>query len=64
MYSKEIQELINLRQQVITLQDYINIIQTSPQVDHILYNQDHFEMYTDDYYKFKFKIKEIKKELG
>lgn len=62
MYSKEIQELINLRQQVITLQDYINIIQTSPQIDHILYNQDHFEMYTDDYYKFKFKIKEMKKD--
>ena len=35
MYSQEIQELINLRQQVITLNDYINIIQTSPQVDHI-----------------------------
>lgn len=60
MYSKEIQELINLRQQVITLQDYINIIQTSPQVDHILYNQDHFEMFTDDGYAFKFKIKEVR----
>jgi hypothetical protein len=61
MYSQEIQELINLKQQVITIQDYINIIQTSPQVDHILYNNDHFEMFTDDGYGFKFKIKEIKK---
>lgn len=61
MYSQEIQELINLKQQVITLNDYINIIQTSPQVDHILYNQDHFEMFTEDNYKFKFKIKEIRK---
>ena len=61
MYSYEIEELINLKQQVITIQEYINIIQTSPQVDHILYNQDHFEMFTEDNYKFKFKIKEIKK---
>lgn len=62
MYSKEIQELINLRQQVITHQDYINIIQTSPQVDHVLYNQDHFEMFTDDGYAFKFKIKEVRRK--
>lgn len=61
MYSYEIEELINLKQQVITIQEYINIIQTSPQVDHILYNQDHFEMFTEDNYKFKFKIKEIRK---
>ena len=57
----KVEQLNNLKQQVITIQDYINIIQTSPQVDHILYNQDHFEMFTEDNYKFKFKIKEIRK---
>lgn len=61
MYSWEIQELVELKNYIITIQDYINIIQTSPQVDHILYNQDHFEMFTEDNYKFKFKIKEIRK---
>lgn len=62
MYSKEIQELIEIKNYIISLNDYINIIQTSPQVDHILYNNDHFEMFTDDGYGFKFKIKEIKKD--
>ena len=61
MYSWEIQELVELKNYIITIQDYINIIQTSPLVDHVLYNQDHFEMFTEDNYKFKFKIKEIKK---
>ena len=61
MYSWEIEQLIELKNYVITIQDYCEIIRTSPQIDHILYNQDHFEMCTDDYYKFKFKIKEIKK---
>lgn len=62
MYSWEIQELVELKNYIITIQDYINIIQTSPQVDHILYKDNNFEMYTNDYYKFKFKIKEIKKD--
>ena len=62
MYSYEIEELMQLRNYIITIQDYCEIIRTSPQIDHILYNQDHFEMYTDDYYKFKFKIKKIKKD--
>lgn len=62
MYSYEIEELIELKNHLIEIQDYIKIIKTSPQIDHILYNKDHFEMYTDDYYKFKFKIKEMKKD--
>lgn len=62
MYSWEIQELVELKNYIITIQDYINIIQTSPQIDHILYKDNNFEMYTNDYYKFKFKIKEIKKD--
>ena len=57
MYSWEIEQLIELKNHLIEIQDYIKIIKTSPQVDHILYNQDHFEMFTNDYYKFKFKIK-------
>lgn len=62
MYSQEIQELINFKQQVITLNDYINIIQTSPQVDHILYQDENFNLFTTDNYHFKFKIKENKKD--
>lgn len=57
MYSWEIKQLIELKNYVITIQDYCEIVRTSPQIDHIQYKDDHFEMYTDDYYKFKFKIK-------
>lgn len=61
MYSWEIEQLIELKNHLLEIQDYCEIVSTSPQIDHILYNQDHFEMYTDDYYKFKFKIKQINK---
>lgn len=61
MYSWEIEQLIELKHNLLDIKDYVEIIKTSPQVDHILYNQDHFEMYTDDYYKFKFKIKKYTK---
>lgn len=60
MYSHEIEALVELRNHLLSIQDYVEIIQTSPQVDHVLYNQDHFEMFTDDGYAFKFKIKEVR----
>ena len=62
MYSYEIEQLMQLKNYLISIKDYCEIVATSPQIDHILYNQDHFEIYTNDYYKFKFKIKEIKKD--
>lgn len=61
MYSYQIEELIKFKNNLLDIKDYIEIVKTSPQIDHILYNQDHFEMYTNDCYKFKFKIKEIRK---
>lgn len=57
MYSWQIEQLVQLKNHLLDIKDYIEIITTSPQVDHIQYKDDHFEMYTDDYYKFKFKIK-------
>jgi hypothetical protein len=62
MYSYEIEEYIKLRNNLLNIKEYIDIIQTSPQIDHILYKDNNFEMYTNDCYKFKFKIKEIKKD--
>lgn len=61
MYSYEIEELIELKNHLIEIQDYIKIIKTSPQIDHIQYKKDHFEIKTNDYYTFKFKIKKYTK---
>ena len=62
MYSHEIEEYIKLREYLLNIYEYCEIIKTSPQIDHVLYNQDHFEIFTDDGYGFKFKIKEINKK--
>lgn len=61
MYSYEIEQLMQLKNFLIDIKDYCEIVKTSPQIDHIIYKDNNFEMYTNDYYKFKFKIKEIKK---
>lgn len=61
MYSYEIEELIELRNYLLTIQEYVQIIKTSPQIDHVQYKKDHFELFTEDGYKFKFKIKQCKK---
>lgn len=61
MYSYQIEELIKFKNNLLDIKDYIEIVRTSPQIDHIIYKDNNFEMYTNDFYKFKFKIKEIKK---
>ena len=61
MYSYEIQQLIELKNNLLDIKDYIEIIKTSPQVDHILYKNQNFHMFTTDDYHFSFKIKQINK---
>lgn len=61
MYSHEIEQLIEFKKFIIDLKDYIEIVSTSPQIDHILYKNQNFHMFTTDDYHFKFKIKEINK---
>ena len=61
MYSFEIEQYIQLKNYLLSIKEYVEIVKTSPQIDHILYKDNHFEMYTTDCYNFKFKIKEIKK---
>lgn len=56
MYSKEIQELLKLKNNLITLEEYLRIIQ-SPQIDHIKYENGIFNIWTNDEYKFELKIK-------
>ena len=62
MYSHEIEELLKLKQCLISVHDYCEIIKTSPQIDHVKYEDELFKLYTNDGYQFKLKIKEIKKD--
>lgn len=59
MYSEEIKQLIEIRNYCIGVDEYLRIINTSPQITDIRYvpATDNFEMYTDDNYKFKTKVK-------
>ena len=61
MYSEEIKYLLQLRNELITINEYIKIVSTSPQINHIKYEDNYFKINTDDNYNFKFKIKEIEK---
>lgn len=56
MYSHEIKELLKLKNNLITIKDYIKISE-SPQVDHIKFENEEFTCWTSDNYVFKFKIK-------
>ena len=62
MYSHEIQQLLEIKNNLLELKEYIEVIRTSPQIDHIKYEDELFKLYTNDGYQFKLKIKEIKKD--
>ena len=65
MYDWEIDQLLKIKNYIISSEDYINILNTSPQIKRVKYNpyEDNFEMWTKEeskqsnYYKYKVKIK-------
>lgn len=59
MYSYEIQNLMELRNYLLTVKEYLYICKTSPQIREVSYNpfEDNFYINTDDRYNFKFKVK-------
>lgn len=57
MTSKEIKELVELKEEVLTLNDYVKIVSTSPQISHIYYEKPFFSIFTNDNYEFKVKVK-------
>ena len=59
MYSKEIEELLKYKNFIINSKEYMKIVETSPQIDHIKYNafEDTIDIYTTDNYSFKVKVK-------
>ena len=58
MYSWEIQELLKLREYIISNKEYIRILETSPQIREVYYKpyEDMFYIKTDDRCSFKFKV--------
>jgi len=62
MYSEEIKNLLELKKNLIDIYDYCEIIRTSPQIDHVIYQDEHFNLFTTDDYHFRFKIKEIRRK--
>ena len=59
MFSWEIDRLIKIKQDVITCSEYLEILSTSPQINHIKYDayEDKVEINTNDDYHFKVKVK-------
>lgn len=57
MYSYEIEELLKLKNNLISIQEYLKITD-SPQIDHIKYDNGLFYLWTTDNYRFVLRIKE------
>ena len=59
MYSWEIQKLLELKQYLINVKEYLKICETSPQIREVKYDpyNDNFMIDTDDHYKVYFKVK-------
>lgn len=58
MYSYEIQQLMELKQYVLEAKEYLNILNTSPQINNVSYNaySDLFHIGTDDRCSWDFKV--------
>lgn len=61
MYSWEIQQLLELREFLLSIEDYDKICRTSPQIVRITYHpfDDTFYIKTNDNYEFNFKLKKL-----
>lgn len=63
MFTYEIKNLIEYKQYLLEVEEYLSIIDTSPQIARVKYDNynDEFEIWTNDYGYFKFKVR--KKEI-
>lgn len=59
MYSWEIQQLMELKNYLISVKEYLQICDTSPQIREVKYDpyNDNFMIDTKDEYKFYFKVR-------
>lgn len=68
MKSKEIEDLLELKNFLLSIKEWMQIIATSPQIREMYFNKetDTFHMETDDRYSFNFKVdtKQEGKQVG
>lgn len=63
MYSYEIERLIKIKHNILTIAEYLEILSTSPQINHVKYDNGTYEINTEDNYNFKVHVKTyIKKD--
>lgn len=56
MYSHEIANLLKIKNNLVTIKEYIEI-SNSPQVDHIKYEDGLFKLWTNDNYYYELRIR-------
>lgn len=56
MYSYEIEKLLKLRENLVSIKEYLTITD-SPQIDHVKYDNGLFYLWTTDNYRFVLKIR-------
>ncbi len=62
MYSWEILQLLELKQYLLSVEEYFKICDTSPQITRVQYlGENDFKITTSDNYEFKFKVKQIRR---
>lgn len=61
MYSWEIQKLLELRNYILSVKEYFDLCDNSPQIVRVTYNpyEDSFLIKTNDNYEFKFKVRKL-----
>ena len=57
MYSHEIEELLKIKQNVLSIAEYLEILSSSPQINHVKYDNGCYQIETDDKYKFRVQVK-------
>lgn len=63
MYSHEIEQLLKIKHNIISVSEYLEILSTSPQINHVKYDNGNYQINTDDNYNFNVHVKTyIKKD--
>ena len=57
MYSYEIERLVKIKQNILSVAEYFEVISSSPQINYVKYENDEYKIKTDDNYEFKIKVK-------
>lgn len=60
MYSHEIENLLKYKNYLLTAKEYIKILETSPQINHVIYKNDEIIIWTEEGKKFILRIRKDK----